>query len=607
MTSDHLPLRGYVPVAKAAMKPELAKLRVPKGNLPRYAQAISQWIHPPPLLDSSDAVEKYAEELCFHLTNAIKATGTRPKKGKGKAAAWWTPKCKAMHAEYRAATDPADRRITGKNLRTTITAAKKEHKTGKIEGMTTPADVFKLIQTSSPQQASVPPPLIHEGRMVTNQAERAEILRDELLARYQASDDLSVCTTQSNNRIPWNSDITVEEVRACTIGCENTAPGADGVSVELLATSWNTIGPYVTELFRACIRHGTHPTCFKLAEVVLIQKPNRDPTTVKGWRPIALLSCLGKGLERLLAKRMAHLAVIYDVIGEQQFGAIPKRSATDLVSCVVHDIEEARSQGWAATFVTLDVQGAFDAVLHNRLIKRMQTQGWPNYILQWTKSFLSHRRVQVRHSAGVTPERELVCGVPQGSPISPLLFLLYMAEPMRSGNPLSRFSYADDIGILGFGPTIAESAAAAQREVDHLFEWSRQNAVAFDTNKSKVVQFPGRRRESAVDINVNGTSIQPAEHIRWLGVYLDPRLNFKHHVTTWCAKAMNVAHHMRRLNSNFRGAAPGPLVKAVDSCIVPVASYGADVWWPGIKRPTQRGIVTSSTTNLCYMIDKAGL
>ena len=68
-----------------------------------------------------------------------------------------------------------------------------------------------------------------------------------------------------------------------------------------------------------------------------------------------------------MAKCMAHLAIIWRVVGAQQFEALPKRSATDLVPCVVHEIEEARSQGWASTFVTLDVQGAFDAVLHNRL------------------------------------------------------------------------------------------------------------------------------------------------------------------------------------------------------------------------------------------------
>lgn len=65
---------------------------------------------------------------------------------------------------------------------------------------------------------------------------------------------------------------------------------------------------------------------------------------------------------------MSHLAITHDIVGAQQFDALPKRLATDLVSCVVHNIEEARSQGWVSTFVTLDVQEAFDAVLHNRLI-----------------------------------------------------------------------------------------------------------------------------------------------------------------------------------------------------------------------------------------------
>ena len=134
----------------------------------------------------------------------------------------------------------------------------------------------------------------------------------------------------------------------------------------------------------------------------------------------------------------------------------------------MHDIEEAKTQGWASTFVTLDVQGAFDAVLHNRLIWRMQAQGWPKSILRWTSSFLENRKVQVRFQGGVTSPKALVCGVPQGSPISPLLFLLYMAEPMRSGNTMARFSYADDIGILGVGRTIKDSAVAAQNEVDKL-------------------------------------------------------------------------------------------------------------------------------------------
>ncbi|KAI0993628.1 hypothetical protein K3495_g14556, partial [Podosphaera aphanis] len=401
------------------------------------------------------------------------------------------------------------------------------------------------------------------------------------------------------------SNITELEVRTCTIGSGNTSPGADEISVDLLTACWESIERHVTQLFRACLRLGHHPSCFKLAEVVFLPKPGRDPSSIKGWRPISLLPCLSKGLERVIAKRMSYLAIIWKVVGEQQFGALPKRSATDLVSCVVHDIEEARTQGWASTFVTLDVQGAFDAVLHNRLLLRMQSQGWPDQILRWTSSFLKDRVVQVRFTGGKTSPKNLVCGLPQGSPISPLLFLLYMAESMHNGNKRARFSYADDIGILGVGRTIVESAATVQQEVKSLLEWAHDNAVVFDTEKSEVIQFPGRCREDPVGIEINNIRIEPSQHIRWLGVHLDSKLSFKHHVTTWCGKALKVAQHMRRLNPVRRGATPGPLVTAVNACVVSVATYGAEVWWPGLTRPTARGIVTPPTTNFCNLIDRS--
>ena len=78
--------------------------------------------------------------------------------------------------------------------------------------------------------------------------------------------------------------------------------------------------------------------------------------------------------------------------------------------------------------------------------------------------------MQVRYPGGITSHRKLICGVPQGSPISPILFLLYMAEPMHGENPRARFSYADDIGILGIGRTVAESAALVQQEVNKLVD-----------------------------------------------------------------------------------------------------------------------------------------
>lgn len=323
--------------------------------------------------------------------------------------------------------------------------------------------------------------------------------------------------------------------------------------------------------------------------MVLLPKPNRDPTSVKGWRPIALLSCLGKGLERLLAKRMSFLAIKHHVVAEQQFGALPGRSATDLVGCVTHDIERARQRGQAATFVTLDVQGAFDAVLHNRLLRRLQMQGWPAALVSWCRSFLHHRRVEVRHTGGVTQPRQLECGLPQGSPISPILFLLYMAEALKGGMPGMKFSYADDIGILGIGPTAATSLAAAQSQVDWLLQWATANAVAFDVAKTEVIQFGRARGDRPGVIRMGNTTINASQSVRWLGVWLDSGLTFRHHVDTWAAKAARTTGHLRRFCNSQRGVPVGLAVKAVKACTLPVLMYGADVWWPGPSRPTSSG------------------
>lgn len=140
---------------------------------------------------------------------------------------------------------PQDRAIRVEKLRTTINAAKKEHMTQKIEAMNTPADIFKLMEWSSPRKASIPLSLACEIRIITYQAERAKILLDKLLARYQVSDDHKACNTPSNNRIRWDEEVTYEIFHASTIGCACTAHGAGGVSMELLTNCWNTIGPCV--------------------------------------------------------------------------------------------------------------------------------------------------------------------------------------------------------------------------------------------------------------------------------------------------------------------------------------------------------------------------
>ena len=126
------------------------------------------------------------------------------------------------------------------------------------------------------------------------------------------------------------------------------------------------------------------------AEVAMIPKVGkRDKESVRSWRPIALLSCLSKGLERTIARQVAWTALTRGVLSPQHGGALPKRASMDLVASFVHDVEKGFAAGLQTTLVTMDVQGAFDALLKRRLLKRMTEQGWPLPLLKLVDSFLS--------------------------------------------------------------------------------------------------------------------------------------------------------------------------------------------------------------------------
>ncbi|KAF5236483.1 hypothetical protein FANTH_11251 [Fusarium anthophilum] len=105
-----------------------------------------------------------------------------------------------------------------------------------------------------------------------------------------------------------------------------------------------------------------------------------DLANLRAWRPISLLSCLGKGLERLVARRLAWAYIHHRVLHPQQAGALPKRYVMDLVTALVHDIGEAFARKKVATLVTMDIQGGFDTILRNTMILRLWEQGWPEHL-----------------------------------------------------------------------------------------------------------------------------------------------------------------------------------------------------------------------------------
>lgn len=131
-------------------------------------------------------------------------------------------------------------------------------------------------------------------------------------------------------------------------------------------------------LFQVCTVVGHHPRCLRTAIVAIIGKPSKlDLSSPRSYIHFALLSVLGKGLERLVAKRLSWISIKYKVLACQKFGASPLRSSVDLTTSLTHNIETTLSKVMTATIATLDIKGAFDAVLPGSFIRRLMKQVWP--------------------------------------------------------------------------------------------------------------------------------------------------------------------------------------------------------------------------------------
>ncbi|KAI1001962.1 hypothetical protein K3495_g6240 [Podosphaera aphanis] len=254
-----------------------------------------------------------------------------------------------------------------------------------------------------------------------------------MLARAISQPDLPKYTPTCPLRaIPAPLSIDEDELRHCLLEVSSTTPGHDHLSVSALRLVWgvDTWRSWIVNLYSLCLTYGHHPSIFRRAEVVVIPKPHMDDlTNPANWRPISLLPVLGKGLERLLARRFAFWALSNRIISPTHFAALPGRSAMDLVECLVHDVEKVWETKQLCTLATLDIQSAFDSIQPGRLRIRLREQGWPLPYVNWAASFSCCRKARLRIDDFDGNFLDVPYGLPQGSPASPIIILLFL-EPL---------------------------------------------------------------------------------------------------------------------------------------------------------------------------------
>jgi ribonuclease HI len=378
----------------------------------------------------------------------------------------------------------------------------------------------------------------------------------------------------------WPPLSKIELREACSSKVKSKTPGPDNITQDIIIAAYRANDELFFRIFSLFFNYGYHPRCWKQATGVIIKKKGKpDYSAPKAYRVISLLNCLGKVLERILAKRLGALAEVTHLLHPTQIGGRSRKSAIDAGLLLLDNVQEQRRLGRQTSTVFLDIKGAFDHVAQNQLLSVMRKLNLPLSLISWTRSFLTERLLRLTFDGQAQDFSPIQSGIPQGSPISPILFLIYIRDLFQISHNFS-LSYMDDISISTSSTSLSKNMRVLSREVDALFRKGNELAIQFDPAKTELIHFTTGAAAPSTSLTLpDHTVVKPKKVVRWLGILFDDALSFKQHVSFRAGQATSAFFRMCRLANSERGLSAFAMRQLYMACVVSVADYGSPIYW----------------------------
>ena len=381
------------------------------------------------------------------------------------------------------------------------------------------------------------------------------------------------------------------------------ACGPSSIPNNLLKGHKNIFSPILASLINKSFTDGTFPELLKLANVIPVFK-KKDKFLCSNYRPISLLSNISKIYEKVFHSRLYEFFEQNNTFYDLQFGFRKKHSTDHALLSITEHIKNKIDNQFLTCGVFIDMEKAFDTVNHDILLKKLEHYGIKGIASCWLSDYLTCRKQRVKIDDNLSKYRQITCGVPQGSILGPLLFLIYINDMHKATKFCTLYHFADDTNLLYSNRNEKLLRKNVNIDLRLIFQWLCANRLSVNVEKTEFIIFKSQRKslKERLTLKLNGKTIFESKKLRYLGLIVDEKLTWKFHILELKKKLSQINGIVYKLKK--LGTPVDTLKSIYFALFQSYLNYGLCVWGQAGKEHFQKiEIMQNKIIRLIYGAD----
>lgn len=477
-------------------------------------------------------------------------------------------------------------------IRNKITKLRNDKWNKKVSELNTKDHSAWKLTKSLTQTKTIIPPLKSGNKIITDPKEKSELLattlkdsftpnvQDPLLLQHYnnvADSVKALYKTEENSKFKKYRSSQIKNILLKLK--KKKAPGPDDIPNEALVHLPDSAIQLLTKIINSILKLGYFPNDWKIAKVLMLPKPGKDSRDPNNYRPISLLCTLSKVTEKAILTRLNKYLNSNKIIINEQFGFRSNHSTAQQVVRVVDHVTKGFARNEVTAMLLIDLQKAFDKVWHDGLIYKLHIIKIPQYLLFTIKSYLENRHFYVDSQGSRSSTKSIAAGVPQGSLLGPVLFNIYINDIPK--DPKTTLAiYADDTAVMATSTHVPTAVKNLQIHTTAISTWFNTWRLKVNTLKCETILFQNsyKKYTNYKQIELNHEKVPKTKIAKYLGVHLDSRLKWLHHMKTTRLKASARLAQLYPILNKRSNIQTKTAINIYKATILPVLTYAAPAW-----------------------------